>query len=186
MTVQSLRAIFQIKVTLKGIKPPIWRRLLVASTMKLADFHRALQLTLGWDNVHLHQFTVGRQQYGVPETDWPDDILDEHHYRVCDLLTAEQETLLYAYDFGDGWEHQVVLEKILPFDTDVKLPRCLKGKRSCPPEDIGGPWGYREFLEAVGDPGHPEYATLLEWNGGEFDAEGIDVAAINKLLQNNW
>ena len=185
MSVQSLRAIFQIKVTLKGVRPPVWRRLLVLSTMKLADFHRVLQFVMGWDDVHLHQFTVGRRHYGIPETDWPDDILNEHRYKISDLLTAEKETLLYEYDFGDGWQHLVLLEKILPFATDIKLPQCLKGKRACPPEDVGGPWGYREFLDTIKNPDHSEHETLLEWCGGGFDMDTFDVAAINELLQDN-
>lgn len=182
MTAQALRSIFQIKVTLKGIKPPVWRRLLVPSTLKLSEFHTVLQLAMGWNDMHLHQFTVGRQHYGIPETDWPDDILNEHKYRVYNLLTAEDETLIYEYDFGDGWEHKIVLEKILPFETDIKLPQCLKGKRACPPEDVGGPLGYLEYLEAIIDPLHPEHETLLEWRGSGFDAERFDAVHVNETL----
>lgn len=183
MTVQALRSIFQIKVTLKGIKPPVWRRLLVLSTLNLTDFHKVLQSALGWHDIHLHQFTVGRRQYGIPETDWPDDILNEHGYRICDLLTAEQETLLYEYDFGDGWEHQVVLEKILPFKTSSFLPQCIKGKCACPPEDVGGPLGYQEFLKAINDPDHAEHESMLQWCGGQFDAQEFDAVATTAVLQ---
>lgn len=183
MTVQALRSIFQVKVTLKGIKPPVWRRLLVLSTLKLTDFHNVLQSVMGWQDTHLHQFTVGRRHYGIPETDWPDDILNEHKYKISDLLTAENETLIYEYDFGDGWEHQVALEKILPFRTNIPLPQCIKGKRACPPEDVGGPLGYQEFLRAINDPGHTEHESMLQWFGGQFDAEDFDAVATNAVLQ---
>jgi hypothetical protein len=140
---------------------------------------------MGWSDLHLHQFTVGRQLYGVPETDWPDDTLNERRFTVGNLLTAEKETLLYEYDFGDGWEHKVVLEKIMPFDKDIDLPQCLKGKRACPPEDIGGPWGYQEFLDAINDPEHPEREGLLEWVGGEFDPEDFDAVVTTQILHDN-
>jgi hypothetical protein len=185
MAVQPLRSIFQIKVTLKGIKPPVWRRLLVLSSLKLSDFHRVLQCAMGWCDLHLHQFTVGRQLYGIPETDWPDDTLNERRFTVGNLLTAEEETLLYEYDFGDGWEHKIVLEKIMPFDKGIDLPQCLKGKRACPPEDVGGPRGYQDFLDAINDSEHPEHEGLLEWVGGEFDPEYFDAVVTTQTLHDS-
>ena len=183
MTVNPSRSTFQIKVTLKGIRPPIWRRLLVPDSLKLPEFHRVLQYAMGWQNIHLHHFTVGSQGYGIPDFVEPDDTLNERRYKIGDLLTAEKETLLYEYDFGDGWQHQVVLEKILPFDKTIELPRCLQGRRACPPEDIGGPRSYVEFLAAINDPEHPEHEELLDWVGEEFDPEAFDAIAINQTLQ---
>lgn len=182
MAAQKVKAIYQIKVTLKEIRPPIWRRLLVSNAMPLADLHRALQCAMGWLDLHLHQFTVDRQSYGIPETDWPDDTLHERRFTVGDLLTAERDSLLYEYDFGDGWQHKVVLEKILPFDRGVALPQCLKGRRSCPPEDIGGPAGYRELLAATEDPGRAE--PVEGSPGDRFEPETFDAAAVTQALQN--
>lgn len=182
MAARKIKAIYQVKVTLKDIRPPIWRRLLVSNAMPLADFHRALQCAMGWLDLHLHQFTVDRQSYGIPETDWPDETLHERRFTVGDLLTAEQDSLLYEYDFGDGWQHKVVLEKILPFDRGVALPQCLKGRRACPPEDIGGPAGYRELLAATDD---PERAEPVEGSPGDrFEPEAFDAAAVTQALQN--
>jgi hypothetical protein len=185
MPVTTLRAIYRIKVTLKGIRPPIWRRLLVSNSLKLSEFHKVLQSAMGWRDIHLHQFIVGQQNYGLLNIDGPDDTLNERRYTLGDLLKAEQDCLLYEYDFGDGWQHQVVLEKIMPFELHIALPQCLKGKRACPPEDVGGPWGYREFLEVLGDPGHPQHGEMLGWVGGAFDPEAFDAAGINQRLLDN-
>lgn len=183
---KSLRSIYQLKVTLKGIRPPIWRRFLIASTASLADVHIVLQIVMGWTDSHLHEFAKGRDRYGVPDEDFPADIYDEAKYRLDQLLKEEKEKLIYTYDFGDGWEHDVVLEKILPFETGAKLPLCLKGSRACPPEDVGGTPGYEMFLEAISDPEHPEHASMLEWiaddTGNIFDPERFDLAEVNELL----
>lgn len=183
MTPQSLRSIYQLKITLKGARPPIWRRLLIASTDNLEDLHIAIQIVMGWTNTHLHEFECGRDRYGVPDDEFASDIKDEIDYRLDKILMMEKDKLTYMYDFGDGWEHEVVLEKILPFDTDAVLPLCLKGSRACPPEDIGGIYGYVAFLEAIPDPSHPEHEDMLEWVGGNFDPELFDVAETNELLR---
>lgn len=183
MSVNPSASTFRIKVTLKGIRPPIWRRLLVPDTLKLPEFHRVLQYAMGWQNIHLHHFTLGSQGYGIPDFFEPDDTLNERRYTIGDLLTAEHETLLYEYDFGDGWQHQVVLEKILPFDKTLELPCCLQGRRACPPEDIGGPRSYLNFLAAIKDPEHPEHEELRDRVGAEFDPEAFDAAAITQTLQ---
>ena len=107
---------------------------------------------------------------------------DESKFRLSQLLRLEKEKLLYNYDYGDGWEHEVLLEKILPFEHDMTLPLCIKGKRACPPEDIGGIPGYAMFLEAINDPSHPEHEEMREWVGGDFDAEHFDIDEVNKML----
>ncbi len=183
MTVRSLRSVYQLKVTLKGIRPAVWRRLQVASTDNLEDIHIALQIVMGWSNSHLHEFKKGRVRYGMPDEDFPSDILDEVEYRLDQVLKIEKDKLIYDYDFGDGWEHEVMLEKILPFDPGVVLPVCLKGSRACPPEDVGGIPGYEMFLEAVTDPSHPDHEAMLEWVGGDFDPEHFDLAEVNDLLR---
>lgn len=184
---KSLRSIYQLKITLKGIRPPIWRRLLVASTTKLDGIHLILQIVMGWTNSHLHEFIQGRDRYGMPDEEFPSDAKDEAQYRLDQLLKTEKEKLIYIYDFGDSWEHEVVLEKILPFQTDAVLPLCLKGSRACPPEDIGGIGGYTMFLDAISDPAHPEHASMLEWISedmdGPFDPGHFDLAEVNERLQ---
>ncbi len=183
MTEKPLRSIYQLKVTLKYSRPPIWRRLQVASTDTLEDVHVALQIAMGWTNSHLHQFMKDGVCYGIPDEEFPSDMLDEIDCRLDHVLKKEKDTLIYEYDFGDSWVHEVVLEKILPFKVDVKLPVCLKGSRACPPEDIGGVPGYEMFLEAIADPSHPEYEDMLEWIGGDFDPEQFDFAEVNDLLR---
>ncbi len=174
--------IYQLKVTLKGSKPPIWRRLLVRSSMTLPQLHNVLQMAMGWDNYHLHQFIAGGQFYGEPDPDFDMDVIDERRVKLDRLLQSEKDSIVYEYDFGDGWEHKVELEKILPFDPKATLPICTKGKRACPPEDVGGVWGYEEFLLAIKDPNHPEHESYLDWVGGEFDPEYFNMDEVNALL----
>jgi len=183
MTARTLRSIYQLTVTLQGIKLPIWRRFQIASTENLGDVHIVLQVVMGWTNSHLHEFVMGGNRYGIPDEEFPSDVLDEMDYRLDQLLKKEKDTLSYAYDFGEGWEHEIVLEKVLPFDTGVVLPVCLDGARACPPEDVGGMPGYAMFLETISDPAHPEYNEMLEWVGGDYDPEEYDLAEANDLLR---
>jgi hypothetical protein len=179
----SLRKTYQLKISLKGAKPPIWRRLLIADSVSLPQLHQAIQIAMGWTDSHLHQFVVGRERYGVPDQDFDDmDTVDERRVKLAQIMTGEKDSILYEYDFGDGWEHKITLEKILPFDPKAVLPRCVTGKGACPPEDVGGIWGYAEFLKAIGDPSHPEHESYVEWVGGEFDPQLFDIDEKNALL----
>lgn len=182
MTARPLRSVYQLKVTLKYLRPPIWRRFLIASTANLSELHTTLQIVMGWTNSHLHDFIMDNVQYGEPNEEFFDAMKDESKFRLSQLLRLEKEKLLYNYDYGDGWEHEVLLEKILPFAHDMTLPLCIKGKRACPPEDIGGIPGYAMFLEAINDPSHPEHEEMREWVGGDFDAEHFDIDEVNKML----
>jgi hypothetical protein len=182
--------IYQIKVTLKGIRPPIWRRIQVSSNTSLADFHEILQVTMGWLGGHLHMFTAGGESYSSPPFYDPDPSFleelgakDGNSVKLNKLVTGEGYQMLYEYDFGDGWEHVVLVEKILPMTPDAKLPVCIKGKRACPPEDVGGIWGYEEFLEAIKDPNHPEHEMYAEWLDYDFDPEAFDKDVVNTMLQ---
>ncbi|GMQ87552.1 MAG: plasmid pRiA4b ORF-3 family protein [Gammaproteobacteria bacterium] len=186
MTAQSLRSIYQIKVTLQHIQPQVWRRFRVVSTTNLADLHIALQIIMGWSNSHLHQFVKGDCCYGIPDEEFPDNTLDEKNFRLDQLLKAEMDCLNYSYDFGDGWEHQVMLEKVLSFDQKTSSTHCLEGEWSCPPEDVGGPPGYVMFLEAISDASHPEHKEMLEWAGGEFDMEFFDLKVVNEALEKQF
>ena len=186
MSVKQLRSIYQLKVTLKGAKLPIWRRILVPSDMSLARFHLVLQIVMGWTNSHLHQFVSGRTVYGIPDDEYGGDfgleVDDENRYNLSQLLKKEKDSFTYEYDFGDGWEHKVIIEKILPHDSSMKVPKCIKGKRACPPEDCGGIWGYHDLVEIISDTSHSEHEEMLEWLGGEFDAEYFDVNETDDLL----
>lgn len=175
--------IYQIKVTLRHSKPPIWRRLLVSGDATLFDLHKIVQIAMGWTNSHLHQFLIDGEYYSIPsEEDW-EPVIDERKYRLAEIAPSEQRKFIYEYDFGDGWEHEIVIEKILPVDPKVKYPFCLKGKRACPPEDVGGVWGFDEFLEAMQDPKHAEHESYIEWWGGPYAPEALDLDEINQRLQ---
>ena len=174
--------IYQVKVTLKGSKPPIWRRLLVPSNTRLGKFHEMLQIVMGWTDSHLHQFIVGQTFYGTPEPDFGLEVRSERTVLLSTVLRMPKDKIIYEYDFGDSWEHEVLLEKIVPPDPETRYPVCLTGKRACPPEDCGGIWGYAEFLDAVASPTHPEHESMLEWIGGEFNPEEFDLSDVNRVL----
>ncbi len=176
--------IYQLKVTLKGTRPPIWRRLQVPSDVTLAKLHRVIQVSMGWYNSHLHQFTINGVYYGVPSPDDWQPIVDERRYRLSAVVPQAKTKFLYEYDFGDGWDHEILVEKILPNDTGLEHALCLKGRRACPPEDVGGVWGYVSFLEAISNPDHPEHEELLEWVGGGFDPEAFDPERTTAALKN--
>ena len=180
------RSIFQLKVTLEESKPPIWRRILVPGDINLARFHDVLQIVMGWTNSHLHQFFSGGAMYGIPDDEFGGDygfeMKDDSKYKLSQLLEKEKDSLQYEYDFGDAWGHKIILEKILPHDSSLKLPSCIKGKRACPPEDCGGMWGYQDLLEVIRDTSHPEHEDMLEWLGGDFDPEYFDVDEVNERL----
>jgi hypothetical protein len=178
--------IYQLKITLKDLAPPVWRRIQVSSRMLLGDLHALVQIVMGWDNSHMHQFKVGKTYYGsrYPEDfDGTTETQDEDKITVGEVLTKPKAKLTYEYDFGDSWEHEIALEKILPAEQGVKYPLCLDGKRACPPEDCGGVWGYANMLEVMDNPEHPEYEEMEEWLGEEFDPEAFSVEAVNKVLR---
>ncbi len=182
MKVKQAKSIYQIKISLIGAKPPIWRTILVPDNLKLTAFHDVIQAAIGWTDSHLHQFIANNVFYGIPDDEFGMEIEDESKYKLSQLLKKEKDSIKYEYDFGDSWEHKILLEKILPFDAKTALPVCLKGKRACPPEDCGGIWGYEELLQTISDPNHPEHEEMLEWLGGEFDPEEFDLEEINEDL----
>jgi len=179
--------IYQIQIALKRFKPKIWRRLLIPSDLLLSDFHKVIQTSMGWTNSHLHQFIKNRTFYTVKMQDddlWDEmDNVDYKEIKISDLLKKEKDKIVYEYDFGDGWEHDIILEKILPPDNDTKHPICLTGKMNCPPEDCGGIWGYSDMLEILKDPDHEEYESYIEWLGEEFDPKYFDKDEVNELLR---
>jgi hypothetical protein len=176
--------IYQIKVTLKNSKPPIWRRLLVPSESTLGDLHHMIQAAFGWWDYHLHQFEIDGTYYGEPHPDYFDyvDMHDEQDVTLRQITAGEGFRFDYEYDFGDSWLHQVLVEKILAPEPGLDYPVCIKGRRACPPEDVGGMWGYYNFLDAIADPDHEEHEEYLEWVGGPFDPDAFDLEEVNQAL----
>ena len=183
MTVPN--AVYQLKVTLDDSKPPIWRRILVSENITLHDLHEIIQRVMGWHNYHLHMFRISGQIYGDPEEDETGMLgtKNEARYRISQFGLREKSKFSYEYDFGDGWEHTLLVEKITSPDPSAHYPICVAGKRACPPEDVGGIWGYADFLEAMADSAHEEHDEMLEWAGGEFDPERFDLDKVNKALR---
>ena len=180
--------VFQIKITLKYSKPPIWRRVLISSETTLPKLHDIIQAAMGWDNSHLHAFNIHGEHYSAPSP------YDSYHLqemgmkstnrkKLNTLVSGEGDKFTYEYDFGDSWLHEIKIEKVLPPDPKQTLPVCIKGKRACPPEDIGGVWGYEEFLEAIKDPNHPQHDDYIEWIDGDFDPEAFDLDEVNAWLK---
>lgn len=168
--------VFQLKATIVGIKPPVWRRVLVKESATLLDLHEVLQGAFGWYDCHLHEFEIEGVQYGTDDGEgWGPPPKSERRARLGTV--AQQATVIkYVYDFGDNWVHRVIVEKVVRAEPNVTYPRCIGGKRACPPEDCGGVWGYQEFLAAISDPEHPQHESMLEWAGGAFDPEAFDPA----------
>jgi hypothetical protein len=186
--IAATHAQLQLKVTLREIRPAIWRRLLVPASIKLPKFHTVLQIAFDWTNSHLHAFQIGDQSYEAcyPET-WEDSLggierRDESKFRLCDLLHAKGDRLVYEYDFGDSWQHDVRVEKVLPVNGPTPVA-CVAGARAAPPEDCGSVPGYYNLVEAMADPQHPERRELLDWLGGPYDPEVFKLAAIDSLLK---
>ena len=180
-------AIYQIQVLLSATDPPIWRRLEVPGNANLGWLHAVLQVAVGWTNSHLHQFICGEHMYSDPtfdlgqyEKDPP--VLDERKATVAEVLPNVGDGIVYDYDFGDSWEHVVMLEKILPAPSR-KWSVCVGGARACPPEDCGGGGGYEELLKVLKNRKHPEHRRMKEWLGRPFDPEHFDSATVNQWLR---
>jgi hypothetical protein len=169
---QATGAVYQLKITLRHISPPIWRRIQVPDC-SLDDLHDVIQSAMGWDNYHLYSFSVDGQLYSEPDRAREMGMANASRAKLSRLILRPKRKFRYTYDFGDNWEHDILVEKILPRQEGAPYPIVLEGKRACPPEDVGGPWGYTEYLEAIRDPNHERHNEMLEW-GGEFDPEAYD------------
>jgi hypothetical protein len=183
-TPQTASTIFQIKMTLKGIAPPVWRRIRTPDCT-LAELHEIIQVTMGWGFEHLYRFTIGGVDYADSAMASDDEVEDAGGTRLSAVLPAENRRprFSYEYDFGDEWVHQLVVEERLLPEEGAEYPVCVGGQRACPPEDCGGPWAYPDFVEAISDPDHPRHEELLEWVGDEFDPERFDQDAVNNKLR---
>jgi len=180
------KAVYQIKITLENVQPSIWRRVQVLSDCTLAQLHRVIRAVMAWEDYHLHQFTIKRRLYSLPnpeDADYERKVIDERRVRLNKVVSQVGTRFDYHYDFGDNWHHDLLLEAILMPDPSIQYPVCVAGGRNSPPEDCGGPFGYAKFLEAIRDPRHKEHELLLEWIGGHFDSELFDLNRANEALR---
>ena len=178
--------VFRLKVTLRGSKPPIWRRFLVPGGITLKRLHDSLQAVMGWTDSHLHQFEADGVLYGTSDREFGVTRVSENRTTVDQLLRRPKDRLTYEYDFGDSWEHDVILEAVLPPRNDARYPIVEAGRRACPPEDVGGIYGYAHFLEVLANPKHPEHQEMREWVGGSFDPESFGVHEANLAIHGGW
>jgi hypothetical protein len=176
------QTVYQLKVTIRGSKPPIWRRIEVTSDTTLTKLHQILQIAFGWTNSHLHQFVVNNKHY-APSGFGLDHTVNEQRVKLEGLGLQPKIHFGYDYDFGDNWEHDILVEKILPVEAGGRYPRVIAGKLSGPPEDCGGIWGYYDLLETIKDPKNPDYEDMREWLGGDFDPEAFDLDSLNAELK---
>jgi hypothetical protein len=169
-----------LRLKLRDVEPTVWRRVVVPNRITMAELASILLTAMGWRNVHLHLFEVGNETYGSADDEAEDDEIDESGIIVSDAL-SRHERFAFEYDFGDGWHHDVLIEERSA--STVDFARCLDGENACPPEDVGGPGGYEEFLEAIADPAEKDHERYFEWVGGSFDAFKFDADAVNAALR---
>jgi hypothetical protein len=184
----SSATIYQFKITLKDFKPAIWRRIQVKNC-SLDKLHEHIQTAMGWTNSHLHQFEIGGDRHGNPELlyeGWEDEEppIDSRRTRLSEIIPEEGKRFCfnYLYDFGDGWEHEILFEGCPKPKKGTRYPLCVEGERACPPEDIGGIYGYDEFLETIADSEHERHEELMEW-AGPFDPEEFDAKAATRDMR---
>ena len=177
------KTVYQLKVSLMGSTPLVWRRAQVVADTRLSKLHKILQVVMGWDNSHLYEFIIDKVSYGEPHPDYGVKMKDASKTTVVQVASAPGTNFTYIYDFGDGWRHIILVEKILQAEPDVKYPLCIDGAMACPPEDCGGIGGYANFLDAVNDPAHEEHESMLEWIGGGFDPKAFDRDRVNTTLK---
>ncbi|HEY6353072.1 MAG TPA: plasmid pRiA4b ORF-3 family protein [Burkholderiaceae bacterium] len=178
-------AALQLHIELRASKPKIWRRVLVAETITLAQLHAVIQAVFGWSGGHLHEFQVGDERFGTPDPEYDSlgQVRNERTTRLASALGAAR-TMNYVYDFGDNWQHRIKVEKTLVPDPQLELPLCIGGANATPPDDCGGLYGYHDFVAALTDPNHPEHAEMAEWIGRPWDPAAFDVDSANFRLRN--
>lgn len=173
--------LYELRVVLKDTEPPIWRVIQVPEHATLHRLHEVLQVAMGWTNSHLYLFHVGGSTFGEPSPEWELDVRDSTHTMLSDIASQGSVPFLYEYDLGDSWLHEITIQGTVE-SRGAERPRCTGGARACPPEDCGGPIGYRDFLEAISDPRHEEHEAMLDWVGGHFDPEEFDAGAVDRAL----
>lgn len=179
------KTVYQLKVTLTGSKPSIWRRILVPDSVTLYELHIILQISMGWTDSHLHEFKINGDIYGDLENNEFGDleIYDEEISQLNQCGLKDKKSFKYLYDFGDGWDHTILVEKIMPAEKGTRYPFCEAGKCACPPEDVGGLGGYSHFLQSIADPSDEEHEEYLVWIGGGFDPKHFDENEVSEQLR---
>jgi len=181
---KKFEKVYQFKITLQESSPPIWRRIQVPETYTFWDLHVAIQDAFGWTDYHLHEFEIQQPiskekiRIGIPDEDFGREILPDWKQKISDYFTLDNKKSKYTYDFGDDWLHRLLLEKILPRKVNTNYPKCIEGKRACPPEDCGGICGYEEFLYAIKNPKHEQHREMKEWIGRDFNPEYFNPSEI--------
>lgn len=180
--------IYQLRIELLDIRPPIWRQVMVSPKRSLDELHEMIQAVMGWGNSHMHQFIEIKTNtfYANPRCGM-EDTRSTVATKISDLLPKEKSIIGYEYDFGDSWRHLITLQKILPMEADMSEPYCTGGKRACPPDDCGGWPGYENLCAIMQDKKHKEHKSMLEWlglrNAKEFDPEAFNPLQINADLK---
>jgi Plasmid pRiA4b ORF-3-like protein len=186
--IAAAERVYQLKLTLLDTRPPIWRRIQVKDCT-LDKLHEHIQTAMGWTNSHLHHFQVGEQLYGDPllmaENFEDMDYKDSTTTKISAILPkgGKRFRFEYEYDFGDSWQHEVLVEGCLQAEAGKKYPLCVGGARACPPEDVGGVWGYDDFVEAIQSPDNEQHEEMLEWVGGSFDPADFDAATATRRMK---
>jgi hypothetical protein len=172
--------IAKLKVTLQGIEPPVWRLLLIPANMTLFDLHNVIQTVMPWTDNHLHEFNVAGERFGDPSRSGK--VVSDARLTLAGVRNKGARRFSYTYDFGDSWEHLIVIEGTVPRVEGQHYPACIAGECACPPEDCGGTYGYADLLEAWADPTHPDHERMAEWLDDDFDPEAFSVADIDARL----
>jgi hypothetical protein len=170
---------------LRGISPPIWRQFQVWEDATLAQLHRILQIVMGWENYHLYEFRIGGRKYGDPDLDDEREIIDAKRTRIRNVLPGVGAEFEYEYDFGDDWQHDLLLEAVMQSGPETLCPHCIAGERNCPPEDVGGSREYADYLETLADPDHEEHENMMQWRG-PFDPETFSIEKVNWELERKF
>jgi hypothetical protein len=180
--------IVQIKIKLLGVsKPPVWRRLQLRADTRLDHLHDIIIAAFGWENYHMHVFTSGPEEFGEPDPELGSS--DERRVRLDQLIGEIGDRLRYTYDFGDNWEHEIVVEDLLDVDPDTHYPTLVAAKGTCPPEDCGGPWGYDDLKAILADPTHERHREMIDWLGLDdntaFDPNAVTIDRLEEEVALN-
>jgi hypothetical protein len=174
--------IYQMKISLDFIRPEIWRSFVVDSSILLDDFHNIIQNIMGWTNTHLYGFNIKNEDYSPIDEDSDPSEKDSKIFSLRQLELQEKDQIRYTYDFGDDWQHTIILEKVLQPDNKMQTPYCLDGARNCPPEDCGSTPGYEGIVEAMKTPKSKAAKEFIEWLGEPYDPEKFNKDEINEIL----
>jgi hypothetical protein len=177
--------IYEFRITLRGIEPPIYRIFRVSDRITFKKLHKIIQVVMGWQDYHLYEFKYGPIQIGIPDGEY--FIVDAYHWdasktKLSSLKLERNDVLLYNYDFGDDWSHLLEVQISYYSEGGTFVPVCLEGENACPPEDVGGIGGFQHFLEVLADPDDEKYEHYRNWSGGNYDPQAFDIDEVNKKL----